>query len=94
MRHDRNHPILDGIAIFLITLGLGALWEIAEFAGDQLLGMHAQGSPEMGPLTDTMWDLIMDGLGGVLAAVLGPIYMKHSRKSRARVAVIAARVRA
>ncbi|HEX5061208.1 MAG TPA: hypothetical protein VFV99_17700 [Kofleriaceae bacterium] len=92
IRGDRSHHWLDAIFIFLITLGLGALWEICEFASDQLFGTYAQGSPTMPPLLDTMWDLILDGTGGVLAAVLGPIYMKHSRRSRVRVRTFAERV--
>jgi hypothetical protein len=94
LRHDRPHPWLDGIAILFATLGFGALWEIAEFSSDYLFGTHAQGSPTLPPLVDTMWDLILDGLGGVLAAILGPLYMHHSKRSRRRVAQFAAQVEA
>lgn len=94
IRHDRSHPWIDGIAIFFITLGLGALWEIAEFASDQLFGAHTQGSPNMSPLADTMWDLIVDGGGGVLAAVIGPLYMHASKRSRERVKEYARRLEA
>jgi hypothetical protein len=92
MRREKPHPRLDGIAILLFTLGLGAFWEIIEFIEDHYFGMHTQGSPTMLPLPDTMWDLISDGAGGVIAAVLGPIFMHHSRRSRKRVADFAARV--
>jgi aminoglycoside phosphotransferase family enzyme len=37
-----------------------------------------------------LWDLILDGLGGVLAAILGALYMHHSKRSRQRVAQFAA----
>ena len=89
LRSDRSHPWIDVFAILFITLGIGALWEICEFASDQLLGTHTQGSQLMGPLADTMWDLMVDGAGGIVAAVLGPLYMRHSRRSRARVTVFA-----
>jgi hypothetical protein len=86
VRHGRRHPVLDGAAILIATLGLGALWEIGEFAADQLFGRYTQGSPTMSPLVDTMWDLILDGSGGVIAAVLGALYIHRSRRSRHRVA--------
>lgn len=90
VRHGRRHPVLDGVAILITTLGLGALWEIGEFAADQLFGRHTQGSPVMSPLVDTMWDLILDGFGGVIAAILGALYIHRSRRSRQRVAQFAA----
>jgi hypothetical protein len=90
LRDGRRHPVLDGVAILIATLGLGALWEIGEFAADQLLGRHTQGSPIMSPLVDTMWDLILDGSGGVIAAVLGALYIHRSRRSRLRTAQFAA----
>jgi len=92
LRHDRAHPWLDGITILLVTLGLGALWEIGELGVDQLFGRLTQGSPTLPPLVDTMWDLILDGLGGVIASIVGPLYMHHSKRSRLRVAQFAAHV--
>jgi hypothetical protein len=91
MRREKPHPWLDGVAILLITLGLGAFWEIIEFIEDHYFGMHTQGSPTMAPLPDTMWDLISDGAGGVIAAILGPVFMHHSRRSRKRAADFAQR---
>lgn len=90
LRGGRRHPGIDGVAILIATLGLGALWEIGEFAADQLFGRHTQGSPTMSPLVDTMWDLILDGSGGVIAAVLGTLYIHRSRRSRQRCAQFAA----
>ena len=42
------------------------------------------------PLADTMWDLILDGSGGVIAAILGTLYIHRSRRSRQRTAQFAA----
>ncbi|NDV89355.1 hypothetical protein GTW51_22085 [Aurantimonas aggregata] len=70
--------------IFLLTLGAGALWEILEFASDAFFGQGAQGSPLMAPLEDTMWDLIVDGLGGLIGGLLGAWYMRVSKRSTAR----------
>jgi len=77
-------PWIDGVLILFMTLGVGALWEISEYAVDHLFGRTTQGSPMMGPLDDTMIDLILDGVGGVVAAVLGPLYMRYSARSRQR----------
>lgn len=82
-------PWLAGLAILLVTLGVGALWEIAEYVVDLLTGRSTQGSPGMTAVDDTMVDLILDGLGGIVAALLGPLYIAHSTRSRARVREVA-----
>lgn len=76
------HPWLDGVAILLVTLGVGALWEIAEYVVDQLFNRAAQSSPGMNAIDDTMIDLILDGVGGLIAAIIGPHYIRHSRRTR------------
>ena len=55
-----------------------------EFPSDAFFGQGAQGSPLMAPLEDTMWDLIVDGLGGLIGGLLGAWYMRVSRRSAAR----------
>lgn len=92
LTQTRFHPWLDGLAILLVTLGIGALWEIAEYAVDQTFGRASQGSPTMTPLDDTMVDLMLDGLGGLLAALLGPRYMRRSRHTREELAALARRL--
>lgn len=84
-----RHPWIDSVAILLVTLGLGALWEIAEYSVDHALHRATQGSPLQGALDDTMWDLILDGIGGAIGAVLGPLYMHRSKRSRARLEAVA-----
>lgn len=76
--------LITGIMIVLLTLGVGALWEILEYLADVFFAKGAQGSPLLAPLDDTMWDLILDGVGGVIGGVLGPIYMRYSKRSRGR----------
>ncbi len=76
----------DGLAILLVTLGVGALWEIAEYGADQLFDRRTQGAPNLSAIDDTMFDLMMDGIGGVLGAIVGPLYIRYSRRSRAVVA--------
>jgi hypothetical protein len=81
--------IVMGAVIVLLTLGIGAFWEILEYLSDALFGKGAQGSPVQAPLDDTMWDLILDGFGGLIGGVLGPIYMRHSKRSRCRMRAFA-----
>jgi uncharacterized membrane protein YjdF len=66
---------------FLFAVGVGALWEIFEFAMDSFFGMNMQ-KPMLGDpsgLTDTMWDLIVDTLGALVISVLGYGYMKKPK---------------
>jgi uncharacterized membrane protein YjdF len=65
---NTNLKLEKSYAIFFIiifTMAIGAIWEIAEFTTDQLLGTRAQPG-----LTDTMYDLIFDFLGGLFIALL------------------------
>lgn len=80
----KTGAVVNMLTILFITLGIGAFWEILEFASDQVFGQGAQGSPQMAPLEDTMWDLIVDGLGGLLGGIFGAWYMKVSRRSLGR----------
>ncbi|NVB79092.1 MAG: hypothetical protein HOV81_11895 [Kofleriaceae bacterium] len=78
----RFHPWLAGLAILLVTLGVGALWEIAEYIIDQLFDRAAQTSPGMSEIDDTMIDLILDGVGGLAAALVGPYFIRHSHRTQ------------
>lgn len=66
---------LPFIGFFTITfaIAMGAVWEIMEFAVDGLFGKTTQNG-----LTDTMWDLINDFVGGVITAAVGMLYVKYS----------------
>lgn len=81
--------IVSGVIIVVLTLGIGAFWEILEYVSDVFFAKGAQGSPLQAPLDDTMWDLILDGVGGLIGGVLGPIYMRHSKRSRCRMRAFA-----
>jgi hypothetical protein len=70
-----------GITVWL-TLGLGAAWEIGEFTVDRIFGTYTQGSPTMSPLVDTMWDLILDALGGLAGGIVGVAYLHQSSRAR------------
>jgi hypothetical protein len=75
--------------IVLITMGLGAGLEMAEYFYDQILypliGPHlptglTQGSMVASPLADTMEDLFVDTLGGILGAAIGIFLIKREEK--------------
>lgn len=66
-------PGFVAIFAFLFAVGLGALWEIFEFAMDQLFGMNMQKSG----LVDTMWDLIVDTVGALTVSILGWRYLRR-----------------
>lgn len=62
----------------LFAVGVGVLWEIFEFASDELLGTRMQKPmlDDASGLTDTMWDLIVDTLGALVISVLGYGYLR------------------
>jgi uncharacterized membrane protein YjdF len=68
---------------FCFALSIGAIWELFEFAMDQLFGMTMQ-KPTLGDpsgLTDTMLDLLVDALGALFVAVTGYISMFRGSES-------------
>lgn len=67
-------PRFVALFAFMFAVGMGALWEIFEFAMDQLFGMNMQKSG----LIDTMWDLIVDTAGALVIALLGWVYLRTS----------------
>ena len=75
-------PAFVALFAFLFAVGLGALWEIFEFAMDQLFGLSMQ-KPMLGDasgLTDTMWDLIVDTVAAALISLAGWRYLRRSRR--------------
>lgn len=66
-------PFLVSIFAFSFGLAIGTIWEVFEFSMDQLFGLNMQKSG----IRDTMWDLIIDGIGAGIASVIGYIYLKY-----------------
>ncbi|WP_128694472.1 hypothetical protein [Methanoculleus taiwanensis] len=60
---------------FLLTMATGAIWEIYEFALDQIFGTSLQHGN-----IDTMVDLIVDMAGALLITALGYLYLRSSSK--------------
>ena len=65
-------PWALGLLSFCAAMTVGALWEILEYAMDQLFGLNMQKSG----LDDTMIDLMVNTLGAALAGFAGAAYMK------------------
>lgn len=66
---------------FLFALGIGVLWEVFEFSMDQFFHTNMQKPMLNDPsgLTDTMWDLIVDGIGALIISVMGYGYIKTTK---------------
>jgi CDP-diglyceride synthetase len=62
---------------FLFALSVGTLWEIFEFAVDEMFGQMMQ----TGGLGDTMWDLIFDALGAAAISTFGWWYLRRPEHS-------------
>lgn len=65
-------PLALAVLSFCFAVAIGAVWEIFEFSMDQLFGLNMQKSG----LIDTMWDLIVDCVGGFIGAASGYLYLK------------------
>ena len=70
-------PIWIAVFSFCFGVAIGAVWEIFEFAMDQIFLLNMQKSG----LVDTMWDLIVDSLGALLVSIIGYFYIKGRRKT-------------
>jgi uncharacterized membrane protein YjdF len=84
-RHVDMHmrPAFVALFAFFFAVGLGAIWEIFEFAMDRWLGTDMQPATAGDPsgLTDTMHDLIVDTVGALVVSLLGWRYLARARTS-------------
>lgn len=74
-------PAFLALFAFFFAVGIGALWEVFEFAMDQVFGLNMQ-KPMLGDpsgLTDTMWDIIVDTLGAGAVALVGWYQLSRSK---------------
>jgi uncharacterized membrane protein YjdF len=78
-------PFFVAFFSFCFAMTLGGIWEIYEFVSDGLLGTNMQKfALESGivlqgrdALSDTMEDIIVDGIGALVASTLGYISIKY-----------------
>jgi hypothetical protein len=73
----RAHPYVLSLFAFLFAVAMGALWEVFEFSMDELFGFNMQKNG----LHDTMWDLIVDGIGGIIGSFSGYLYITKGKKN-------------
>ena len=64
-------PWALGVLSFCVAMTVGALWEVFEYAMDQVLGLDMQKSG----LDDTMSDLMVNAVGAAIASLAGMAYL-------------------
>lgn len=64
-------PSAIAFITFCVAMMMGAMWEVFEFSMDQVFGLNMQKSG----LDDTMGDLIINAMGGAVAALTGYLYL-------------------
>ncbi len=85
--HLKLSPFFVAFFAFCFSVTLGTIWEVYEFSADHLLGFNMQkfaladGTNLTGheALSDTMFDIIVDILGSLLAAIAGYISLKFKK---------------
>lgn len=76
------------VFVIIVTLGIGAFWEIIEYMSDQhlltrLKGWHRfQGTNPENALSDTMNDMVADLLGGIVGALVASRYILEARYNK------------
>ncbi|MGL5329055.1 MAG: DUF2238 domain-containing protein [Peptostreptococcaceae bacterium] len=73
---DNMNKLFVVIFLFMFTMGVASLWEIMEFAMDNILGTNTQ----VGGLKDTVIDMI-DALLGAIISI--PYFVKKFYKAKA-----------
>lgn len=68
-------PSAIAFITFCVAMMVGAIWEIFEFTMDAAFGLNMQKSG----LVDTMVDLILNAIGGLIASFTGYFYLRHDK---------------
>ena len=76
----RIAPFYLAAISFGCAVTVGTLWEVFEYLMDLGFGLNMQRSG----LTDTMTDLMVNGLGAVTAALMGYYYVRHCDEQMGR----------
>ena len=66
-----------GFFVVVFAIAMGALWEMGEYICDLIFGTSEQAG-----LDDSMVDLMIDSLAGLIVGVIGAIYLKFAPKER------------
>jgi VanZ family protein len=77
-------PAFVALFAFFFAVGLGAIWEVFEFAMDEWFGTNMQPATASDPsgLTDTIQDLIVDTSGAAVVSLWGWRYLRRPHESR------------
>ena len=77
-------PAFVALFAFFFAVGLGAIWEVFEFAMDEWFGTNMQPATATDPsgLTDTIQDLIVDTVGAAVVSLWGWRYLRRPRRQR------------
>jgi uncharacterized membrane protein YjdF len=78
----RMRPSFVAMFAFVFAIAIGTMWEIFEFAMDQIFGLNMQ-KPMLGDpsgLTDTMWDMIVNAAGAAVVSFSGWWYLRGTRR--------------
>tara|TARA_R110000787_G_scaffold112500_3_gene221408 strand:- start:3277 stop:3930 length:654 start_codon:yes stop_codon:yes gene_type:complete len=67
-------PSAIAFITFCVAMTVGAIWEVFEFMMDTSFGLNMQKSG----LNDTMIDLILNAVGGLIASLTGYVYLVHN----------------
>ncbi len=67
-------PSAIAFITFCVAMMAGAMWEIFEFTMDASFGLNMQKSG----LDDTMADLILNAIGGLIASLTGYAYLRNN----------------
>ena len=86
--HVQLNPFFVAFFAFCFAMALGAIWEIYEFLCDGFLRTNMQkfalesGIKLIGrdAVSDTMWDLIVDSLGALVASIIGYISIRYNKE--------------
>lgn len=66
-----------GFFVVVFAIAMGALWEMGEYICDFIFGTSEQAG-----LDDSMVDLMIDSLAGLIVGIIGAIYLKFAPKER------------
>lgn len=72
---NQLQPVFMAIYVFLSSTAAAGIWEVWEFAGDQLFGFNSQ----LNSLIDTMTDICMGTCGAFIACFLVYHYFKSKK---------------
>ncbi|MFA7708933.1 MAG: hypothetical protein WCX82_02245, partial [archaeon] len=82
--------VFIAVIVFSLSMTIGTVWEVYEFAADNTFGLNMQKARNLCPATgacdsrlgllDTMKDTILNAVGALLVSILGYIYLKNGEQ--------------